>query len=169
MLLYFINQKVSFSQRFITLGDNQRIFGYSLNTSGRAQVWELMLQSWKESKVFGLGFGSTSKLLTTYFPTIAYPHNDYLKILTEFGVIGILVFLSIIFSLVATFYRCSRISTYSISARSALASTFTLLLVMITDNALAYQFVLFPTAILYGLVVRDYRNSKIDTVMTPKR
>ena len=63
-------------------------------TSGRVVIWTQTWQSAVESPWIGKGAGSASAYLADlYDGDIAHPHNDYLRILHDYGVIGLVLFL----------------------------------------------------------------------------
>jgi O-antigen ligase len=56
--------------------------------SGRDTIWAGYLQKFSGSPTFGRGLGATA-LVSVYFDL---PHNDYLRLLVEGGVVGFLVY-----------------------------------------------------------------------------
>lgn len=67
----------------------------------RLQIWEKGMELFKENSVMGIGFGSFSQLGYDLGDT----HNIYVKILVEEGVVGMLIFLILIFSFIAEGFR----------------------------------------------------------------
>ena len=74
----------------------------------RMQLWRVALQMWLENPLTGVGVGNYILLHDTYianFPSLDYglkkamePHSSFLKFLAEHGAIGLLLFLSLLFS-----------------------------------------------------------------------
>src|SRR5690606_35083896 len=58
------------------------------NTSGRANIWRAVWQSALSSPVIGKGFGSSAALLKKRFG-IEHPHNEYLRVFHDLGVLGL--------------------------------------------------------------------------------
>lgn len=69
--------------------------------AGRASVWEAGMKMFKDRPVTGVGIGSFSALATQYGSVhLEAPHNVYLFFLSEFGLIGLSIFLALIFTIV---------------------------------------------------------------------
>jgi len=69
--------------------------GVAQFTSGRDQIWSMLLSDYSASALgmlFGNGYGAAS-----YMGMKAEPHNIYLKVLVEFGIVGLTFFLYFIF------------------------------------------------------------------------
>ena len=58
----------------------------------RVEIWEIALQHFRESPVVGIGYGVFRNLGLILQDT----HNIYVKILAEQGIIGLMIFLSVI-------------------------------------------------------------------------
>jgi len=123
-------------------------------TSGRVAIWIETWQSAAESPWIGKGAGSASAHLADVFDDeIAHPHNDYLRIVHDYGVVGLVLFL----------YGMARLGRLSwrkwalpgdllqrrLSLAGALALTATAMM-MVTDNTFVYVFVMAPLGILLG-------------------
>ncbi|MGZ0069643.1 O-antigen ligase family protein [Microbacterium arborescens] len=79
------------TERF-TNGDGFSIGGITINSSGRAVLWEMTIQQWLASPWVGHGPGSAQELITERFPNyISHPHNEYLRILDDTGIIGLVL------------------------------------------------------------------------------
>jgi teichuronic acid biosynthesis protein TuaE len=59
-----------------------------LTMSGRDTIWTRYVQEFSGSPTFGRGLGATA-LVSAYF---GLPHNDYLRLLVEGGMVGFLVY-----------------------------------------------------------------------------
>lgn len=65
------------------------------SSSGRYELWANALQCWLQSPIFGCGFYQLDK-----YPNLsAHPHNLFIQILTETGLIGFFFLAYIIFSI----------------------------------------------------------------------
>jgi len=122
-------------------------------TSGRVVMWTEVWQSAAEAPWIGKGAGSASSHLAEIFDNITHPHNDYLRILHDYGVVGLLVFLygslragrlSWLSWTQAETLLERRLSLTAFLALSAIA------MMMVTDNTFVYVFVMAPVAILLG-------------------
>ena len=67
-------------------------------SSGRLAIWGAALDAWKEAPWFGQGPNSTIFVLK-YSNTIDQPHNFILQFMLEWGVIGAMLLLALLFSL----------------------------------------------------------------------
>ncbi len=140
-----------FRDRFFG-GDNAIALdnGLTFNTSGRDQIWDVVLQSASEALVFGKGPGSAQELITSRFAgSIAHPHNEYLRILHDFGVIGLGLFVWALLWLLAAIY--SRAAKYDEPQHwAAFIALFATLALAFTDNPFIYQFVMLPLGVVVG-------------------
>lgn len=79
----------------------QRFFSIPIiqgNILLRINLWKDCLALISDFPIFGIGLNSYSKIITFYKSMKAnlYPHNSYMQILSEIGIIGLLSFLSLI-------------------------------------------------------------------------
>jgi len=145
-----LNQSFFHGDNALTVGD------YSLNTSGRKFLYLVTIHSFQEAPILGKGAGSVSTVLRRY-TRIGQPHNDYLRLLHDYGVVGFAIWLFFLFSVLGKLFRMARMrrgeKNMSASARYRIAcflSYLSLLLTMLTDNSLIYPHFIFPIAILSG-------------------
>jgi len=122
-------------------------------TSGRVAIWGETWQSAIEAPWIGKGAGSASAHLADLFENIAHPHNDYLRILHDYGVVGLMLFL-FGFARVGLLYwrtweRPEGLVHRRLSLAAALALT-AMVMMMVTDNTFVYVFVMAPLGILLG-------------------
>lgn len=150
-------------ERF-TLGDNASVAGITINTSGRTDLWAVTLDSALESPIWGQGPGSANDVVRAQFwnPAAAHPHNDYLRIFHDFGIVGALLFWS---GIAALLIRCWRRAKRTAEPRhwTAVMSLLGILLVALTDNVIVYQFVMVPVGVLTGISLRSSTASCVET------
>jgi O-antigen ligase len=86
---------------------------------------------------------------------VGHPHNDYLRLWHDFGVVGLLLFLGAVGGwlviLFRNWYHAERSRVYS--GQLFLAGALGLLgvlLAMVTDNVIVYVFVMGPLGVLVG-------------------
>lgn len=145
------------NERFLE-GDVLRLGGgLALNVSGRANLWGVTWDSFVESPWVGKGPGSAEEVVSSRYPDIAHPHNDYLKLLHDYGIVGASLFLFGFFRLIILTRRrwaaADRVGDRA-SARLHLAAFLALVataLSMVTDNSLAYVFQMAPLAVIVGM------------------
>lgn len=138
--------------RFL-VGDNAFSVGtLSLNTSGRIEIWETINASISLAPVWGHGAGSSTVLLNSTYRNIGHPHNDYLRILHDFGWVGLSLFVIGLFLILKRVIARVRVLDEPIHW-AALLAVLSVVSLAITDNPLVYQFVMLPTAVLVGLSI----------------
>ena len=125
--------------------------GVRYNTSGRTELWSFTWRLAHEHLLFGGGPGDAQNRVTAQFgDRISHPHNDYLRLLNDLGVVGLGLFLLALLALLrATWIRGKR--TGDPIHWAALLALLGVGLSAITDNALVYPFVMAPLGVLVGL------------------
>jgi O-antigen ligase len=136
-------------------GDIRTVGPINLNVSGRGELWGTTWASFTESPVVGHGVGFSTELIRQQFGnTISHPHNDYLRLLNDYGVVGLsLWIIAYVALLVGIWHRSNGDDPPEIRAisRSASLGLIGLGLSMITDNPIDYLFVLAPIGVLVGM------------------
>jgi O-antigen ligase len=140
--------------RFFTGDLGWQVGTVGINVSGRATMWTTVIESGARSPVVGQGLG-TSQLAIAAALELGHPHNDYLRIWHDLGVVGLLLF---VVSLIG--WQVRLVADWRASARqrhplaplklSATLALLGLLLAAITDNAIIYPFVMGPLGLLVG-------------------
>jgi O-antigen ligase len=69
-----------------------------LHDDPRMRLWQTALRIWKDHPVFGAGLGSFKSLFEQYkvpgfYMATMHPHNDFLKVLANSGMVGLAAFL----------------------------------------------------------------------------
>jgi O-antigen ligase len=142
-------------------GDVQNVGGLTLNVQGRLTIWGLTWRSYLDSPVIGNGAGSAERLLNEALDDNSHPHNDYLRVLHDFGVVGLALLVASLIGLLAHAVRGLR------SARgdpetaplhmAAVLALIGLAAGMTTDNVIVYLFVVGPIGVIVGLSVGAVR------------
>ena len=132
-----------------TVGLNQ----IDLNESDRPKFWSVVIASGEQSPVIGQGLGSSQNVVSERFPWVGHPHNDYLRVWHDLGLIGIIGFLVTIVIWLRALWRGWRSAETdrdgSLGLAGLLALT-SLLIPMLTDNPLMYSFVIGPVGLILG-------------------
>jgi hypothetical protein len=134
-----------------THGDTSlSVGGVSINAEGRTHVWHVLWSEALQDPIIGRGAGSASARSLEVSSTLDHPHNDYLRVFYDFGLIGI--------ALLAWFAaRATRLLLWtrrrvgSVASSAALYAGLAVIIVMATDNPLDYSFVMIPLGALIGL------------------
>ncbi|AFY53080.1 lipid A core-O-antigen ligase-like enyme [Rivularia sp. PCC 7116] len=142
--------------RFTDVGDNATVGGVQINTSGRATAWPIAYASAWESPWIGHGPGSVVVVLVQNVGrAFSHPHNDYLRIFHDYGLIGLTLWLLGYIGLLVKTWQNWQWSDQNdrANARISLAAFLTLVAVaiaMISDNIIVYLFAMNPLGILVG-------------------
>ena len=126
---------------------------FHVNVSGREKYWRAAWDSFAEKPLFGHGAGSSQRLISQRFGnTTGHPHNDYLRLLHDFGLVGTALWAGGIGSVMLALARGrQRSRQYQAVTRCAGLALFALLATMLTDNTLVYLFFMAPLGIILGL------------------
>jgi hypothetical protein len=139
-------------QRFLD-NDGQTLGGLEIGTSGRTALWEALLNELDESTLLtGRGAGTAESTITDTFQHITQPHSDYLRVLNDFGVIGLVLFsASLLFLLVGAVRRWREAPhEFRPIHLSAAAAVLTIAIFAALDNMIIYIFVMVPFAAIIG-------------------
>jgi O-antigen ligase len=139
-------------------GDVQSVGGgrVTINFQGRLTLWGETWRSYLESPIVGKGAASAVRILNERLDDSDHPHNDYLRVLHDFGVVGLFLLVASLVGLLVRTVRASSARGDPAVAAVHLAALLTLLgllVGMITDNVIVYLFVVAPTAIILGLSI----------------
>jgi O-antigen ligase len=133
--------------------------GELLNTSGRTQLWSFTWKSSQHHLWWGAGPGSAqNEIFQAFHGAVAHPHNDYLRLLHDFGIVGVTLFALGYLSLMRRTWIRGRRQPAKVHSAAFLA-LLTVMLCAITDNVLVYPFVMFPLGALVGLSLATPKES----------
>lgn len=132
-----------------------------INTEGRTVFWAVTFAHAIERPIVGWGTGSARQLVASTFPggrwTEYYPHNEYLEVFHDLGLIGLVLMLSAWLGLLWRYGKAWHSSDGRGDlgqARWDLAVFLALLVILldiITNNDLHYAFVTGPAFLMLGL------------------
>jgi O-antigen ligase len=152
--------------RFTAVGDNATVGNVPVNTSGRQALWTITSESALKSPLIGQGPGSITTVLSETTRT-NQPHNDYLRILHDYGVIGLVIWsLGYGALLIKTCLLWLWSDEYDQPVAHIHLAAFLALvavaLLMITDNVMIYLFAMAPLGVLTGASLGiGYRRKKL--------
>jgi O-antigen ligase len=164
-------------ERFVE-PDRVTVGSVTISVTGRGTLWSATWRSWADSPWVGHGAGASEFRPLLYLPegtSYGQPHNDYLRMLHDYGVVGGALWLAgavVLFRGTKRAWRTavSRGSPNAGVHLSAVLGMTALALAMITDNAIIYVFFMAPLAILVGLSLglssRD--RSSTQTALAPQ-
>jgi O-antigen ligase len=114
----------------------------SINWQGREAAWPIIYAAFSGEPFTGLGLGASILIMRQYFPADAgeLVHNEYLRLASETGLIGVLLFA---FAIAVWFVACIRADARTGGAAReycmpALAAMVSWSMISITDNAFDY-------------------------------
>lgn len=147
----------SLYNRFSAVGDNGEIIGMKINTNGRSQVWSFLMSGVKEHLLFGSGIGGSQIAVSERFVSIVQPHNDYLRVAFDLGIIGIILWLFSIFACLRQLIRYG-----FLDLNGAIGALLVYLGFAFSDNPIVYPF--FITSFGYSLSANAIRiKSEVET------
>lgn len=133
-----IQQKMFFSGRG-TLSD-LRLDNPDFRTTGRATMWDAMIPEIDKKPLLGHGANATEPLVSFIAGGLVHPHNDWLRLLYDYGYIGTLIFIWCLVSQVChVLVRAKKSSGAEKLLFYAGGSSFLVfILFMFTDNIILY-------------------------------
>lgn len=137
--------------RFLQGDVSLSVAGFNVNGEGRAQVWSVLWSEWPDQPLLGHGPGAASARALLVSPAFDHPHNDYLLLLYDFGLVGFVLLAWFSLRSARQLLWVRKRSPASIAPLAALNAGFAVLIVMATDNPLDYPFVMIPLGALVGL------------------
>ena len=128
-----------FADAFIGGDGGVQYGGMAFNTAGRANIWFQILADTSISPLFGSGHDIPLALDTERW---RHPHNDYLRVYSRGGLIGLAFFCLFFAFLLRSLLRCRvfliKQPELEVRYRAAVFLLIGVLLMMVTDNTLVY-------------------------------
>jgi O-antigen ligase len=140
-------------QRF-SQNDGSSIAGLEVGTSGRTTLWNELLSHLNQFNIFtGRGAGSAEQTIAEQFVRITQPHSDYLRVLNDFGIVGLVLFAGALLALLSGAVWRWRVSPARFRPvhLSAIAAVLTIVLYAFLDNIVIYIFAMMPFAAIIGV------------------
>jgi len=137
--------------RFVQGDVSFSVGGVNVNAEGRTKVWPVLWSEVQDQPLLGHGSGAASARSRTVGPAFDHPHNDYLRVLYDFGFVGVGLLAWFVVRSTRLLRSSRKRSRSSIPALAALNAGLGVLIVMVTDNPLDYSFVMIPLGALIGL------------------
>jgi hypothetical protein len=135
-----------------TQGDvSLSVAGVNINAAGRTKIWGALWSEAQHEILIGRGSGAASARALSLSPSFGHPHNDYLRVLYDFGVIGVGLLAWFSIRSARLLRRVRKRSICPVPALAALYAALGVLIVMATDNPLDYAFVMIPLGAMIGL------------------
>jgi O-antigen ligase len=151
-------------------GSLQRILKGDFDSAGRFEAWPLVLEEVQKRPWLGHGQGSVEAFITEVWEGQTHPHNDYLRVAYELGILGLMLFLVVMAWQLWNLGRWIR-STDGVVQQAFAAAWIGLvgfLVIAFTDNPIIYN--LYYMNPLFALMGAAYRTAWEETQpIAPRR
>jgi hypothetical protein len=129
-----------------------------INVSGRGLMWDTTYNSVLDSPWVGHGAGSAMHLMESRLHVKTHPHNDYLRVLHDYGVVGLVLWIwgwaRLLWRLWGRARMSERLGRPDAQLQfAAFLSALSICLMMTTDNPMTYVFVMAPMGALVGAAI----------------
>tara|TARA_B100000795_G_C22725848_1_gene409396 strand:- start:293 stop:742 length:450 start_codon:yes stop_codon:yes gene_type:complete len=128
-----------------------------IRSSGRILLWGALLDDLEGRYYFGAGSRNSYFLLEKEFVTIREPHNDFIRIMYDYGIIGLTLYLLALFRIYNEIKNRSELDELERTLALSIISIF--LIFMLTDNAINYTISCFGM-VAYILGMLTSKNKK---------
>jgi O-antigen ligase len=136
-------------------------------TAGRSRLWDLMIEEIRQKPLWGHGGNASEEfVLSITWGALTHPHNDWLRLLYDYGLVGTCIFASCLVAQVIHLLKRAK-NTFGESKNLLYAGASSFLpfvLLMFTDNIILYaaffgnlQFT------IIGFVYAAQKTQEIDT------
>jgi O-antigen ligase len=138
-------------------GDTATVAGFSVNITGRDALWSANWGWFKERPLIGHGAGAADRLTETLPDRGAgHHHNDYLRILVDYGIVGLVLWAMAYLALLRlTWRRWQAVRGTRLFAEHVHAAAFLVLtgiaLTMIVDNPMIELARMAPLGVIVGM------------------
>ena len=112
----------------------------NFRTTGRSTMWDKMIPEIQEMPLLGHGANASEPFVSRLTGGLTHPHNDWLRLLFDYGYIGTGVFGLCLLLQVLHAYRMAKrtVGKISILFFAAASSFISFFLFMFTDNIILY-------------------------------
>ncbi len=134
-------------------GTIAELFDTKVSGTGRFDVWPLVLERALEKPWLGHGVSSAARYIPTVWQKMESPHNEFLRIGYEFGVLGLVTFIVVIILQMTLLARKVKWLAYpfDMTASAVFLSFVAFVLLCLTDNPLSSNVrLLNPVFLLLG-------------------
>jgi O-antigen ligase len=109
-------------------------------TSGRSYMWSKMWERIDEQPLLGYGANASESFISKLTRGLKHPHNDWLRLLFDFGYVGVVIFaLSLLMQALHAYRMAKRtFGDISLLFYAGASSFLSFILFMFTDNIILY-------------------------------
>lgn len=128
------------------------------NGSGRLEIWENGMQLFADNQYFGIGIYNYRAYSNAIFNNDHYMHNTFLEVLTESGIIGFSLYITIFFWIFYDFYlHRSKV----IDTRYLVATLISMLIFMSSLSLVASEVFFLILAVIWRYLFEIEQHSKL--------
>lgn len=141
-----------------------------LRTSGRTTIWLALIDDLDNNWLFGHGSRSSYFFMKEKFVTIHEPHNDYIRLIYDFGIVGLVIYFFCFTAQILTIFFNYRARTNLVEKQIDKIALILLVLFlgfMITDNTILYA-VTYTNFVFYFIGLSFANNTKIPDNENPE-
>jgi O-antigen ligase len=123
-----------------TIEDVTSLDPSKLSTGGRLTAWPVFFESIKKNPWFGVGGTASTEFGNESFGGWSHPHNEYIRLLFDYGIVGTVLFFGPIIQLLVRCYQRLRKGSPDVQwlFTVGLGGILAMLLLAITGNVLMY-------------------------------
>lgn len=164
VMWFLIGHVPALEQRFFSGDQSLAVGGLQINASGRTDFWEATVDSWQTNPWTGHGAGSAGELIDSQFPGLGHPHNEYLRLLHDYGIVGLAFWVWGLLSILAGCWRRWHRADRRLGGvhQAAALGLLAMLAAMLTDNVIVYLFFMGPLGALVGASLGSDRKEIVD-------
>jgi hypothetical protein len=144
-------------------GDSAVVVGnQAINTNGRVTMWSAAVDSVDggTSIMFGAGPGSSSRVAEAV-NGLASPLNEFVRVFTDFGLLGLVALVSLLGGLLLSGIRCSsKVKSFE-GGPTVIALAVGFIILSLTESMLSYSWVFVPAGIVIGFVYNKAGRSSL--------
>lgn len=109
--------------------------GGELNTTNRFEAWTTLLELSENHRIIGMGIGSLKTITGNYIISQGFTaaHNEYVRFIYETGVMGLCIFLAIMFIVFKAYFK----NNIFMDRKYAIAPVIAFFIYSITDNTVS--------------------------------
>ena len=109
-------------------------------TTGRSYMWTKMWERIDEQPLLGYGANASESFISKLTRGLKHPHNDWLRLLFDFGYVGVVLFaLSLLMQALHAYQMAKRtVGEISLLFYAGASSIMSFILFMFTDNIILY-------------------------------
>lgn len=131
--------------------------GMPINDSGRGPAWSAVLDSWLSSPIIGQGAGSSQTVAGQATIPLEHPHNEYLRVLHDSGLVGGVIATAFLVTLIVSLWPRRGGALRSRMVLSGFLLIPAALVIGTVENYLVFPSIMWPAAAVVALALHASR------------